>query len=149
MADARIRATLFLLLSSVSNAAKSEAAKSCSVFEVYPVKNFRRDKTSPASVYARIGRSFAASSPSALFFTFYLHAVARFARRGLAREPILRYTAYPSVSISIYRVCLVYETRRTPSTTQLSRDNHAGSIRLVAGEGRQFRATAAPSISRG
>lgn len=28
-----------------------------------------------------------------LFFTFYLHAVARFARRGLARQPILRYTA--------------------------------------------------------
>lgn len=35
-----------------------------------------------------------------LFFTFYLHAVARFARRGLARQPILRYTA-PSTRIDV------------------------------------------------
>lgn len=62
----------------------------------------------PYGTRVHIGQSFAISSSLSphrmrhtLFFTFYLHALARFARRGLARQPILRYTALHSIRIDI------------------------------------------------
>lgn len=63
----------FSLLSSVSNAAKSEATKSCNVsrFIQWKISTFRHDKTSLAVRYTRIGQSFGPFSLSPIPVTPY------------------------------------------------------------------------------